>query len=62
MSESVEVVSLPNCDFECNDFASYDFKTKFGPWANGCNRHWIENRAFPTLGTGKGQRLVKKEN
>lgn len=63
MGETVKVQEYPHCDFcHTNDdkvvAAEYDFKTNLGPWANGCERHWLQHRAFPELGTGKGQRLV----
>ncbi len=45
------------CDFNCSKKAEYDFKTKTGPWANGCEAHWIANRFYQELGTGKGQKL-----
>lgn len=37
--------------------AKYDFKTKDGPWAYGCEACWKDERAYPTLGVGKGQKL-----
>jgi hypothetical protein len=61
MSAQVTVTALPACDFGPEP-AEYDFKTKFGPWANGCERHWKEMRAFPTLGTGQGQKLVVRQS
>lgn len=53
------VESLPECDF-CVDGTpgEYDFKTVFGPWAHGCERHWRAHRASETLGEGKGQKWV----
>jgi hypothetical protein len=55
------VSNLPACDF-CpagrGSAARYDFRTRDGRWANGCERHHIQHRMHPTLGTGKGQRLV----
>ena len=47
---------LPKCDF-CDKRAKYDFRTVYGPWAYGCETHYLQNRANPTLGTGKGQKL-----
>lgn len=38
--------------------AKYDFRTRHGYWANGCEAHWILNRRHETLGIGKGQQLV----
>lgn len=55
----VAVKSLPSCDF-CPERAHFDFATKMGPWANGCVSHYYEFRAASSLGTGKGQRLVKR--
>lgn len=64
MASEVTVDKLPHCDFcarDGNEFpAKYDFKTRMGPWANGCEGHWVYYRAFPALGTGKGQKLVLK--
>lgn len=69
MSDVAYVSELPPCDF-CstsdsphvkNRKALYDFKTSWGPWANGCEVHWRTNRATPTLGTGWGQKLVVGE-
>lgn len=51
---------VPECDF-CgtnHQEALYDFKTKMGPWAFGCEAHYVANRAHPELGIGKGQKLV----
>lgn len=52
----VEVSEIPSCNF-CQDGTPgpYDFRTSFGPWANGCEAHWIEHRAHPELGVGHGQ-------
>lgn len=68
MATETTVSELPRCDFAptsawpnygpCEGPARYDFKTKGGPWANGCERHYRAYRAFRELGTGKGQRLV----
>jgi len=62
MAETVVVVEYPRCDFcpvGVEGTARYDFKTKMGPWANGCLYHYIQHRMYPDLGTGKGQSLVK---
>jgi hypothetical protein len=48
------------CDF-CDKSANYDFKTSWGPWANGCDDHYLQHRAYEKLGTGKGQLLVVGE-
>ena len=55
----VVVARLPECDV-CGEPAEYDVKTKFrrGVWANLCEFHWPELRAYEELGTGKGQKLV----
>lgn len=55
MSNQVEVVNLPNCDF-CGEVANYDARTKVGPWANMC-QSCFENFGVG-LGLGAGQRLV----
>lgn len=60
MSDSVTVAALPTCDF-CDvrtTPAEYDFRTLFGPWANGCEEHYLMHRLHDDLGTGKGQKLV----
>lgn len=64
MSDSMVVAVLPPCDI-CRyvdrptnkiETAAYDGKTKDGPWANMCERHF---KSFGIgLGTGLGQRLV----
>lgn len=67
MSSQVTVASLPDCDI-CKhvsrptnrvEKARYDGKTKEGPWANMCDRHFRQYGVG--LGTGKGQRLVLAE-
>jgi hypothetical protein len=50
----VRVTALPRCNF-CNQPGPYDFVTKQGPWANGCEKCWKEHRRFATLGVGMGQ-------
>ena len=63
MSESVEVTSLPDCDFHAQRGeqvqAAVDGKTIFGPWANMCTPCFRTNGVG--LGTGRGQRLVLVE-
>ena len=51
---------IPPCDF-CNGsvLAVVDGKTRIGPWANMCQRHF--DLVGVGLGTGKGQRFVLKE-
>jgi hypothetical protein len=56
------VQRLPDCDF-CKEEgvkrpARYDFRTRRGPWANGCERHFKEQAATHVLGEGAGQRLL----
>jgi hypothetical protein len=54
--------AIPRCDFCGEDGktipAEYDFRTSFGFWANGCERHYRAYRGDRELGTGKGQRIV----
>ena len=57
--EFVKVIKLPKCDF-CDKVAAYDGKTKSGPWANMCSHHWTEH-GIGQLGTGRGQKLLLKE-
>jgi hypothetical protein len=60
--EVILVDSIPACNF-CNDGTPgpYDFATVMGPWANGCQEHYEQYRAASTLGTGKGQLWVTKD-
>lgn len=60
MGTTVFVRELPRCDF-CGKDAAYDFNTKMGPWANGCNTCYKKYRRYPELGTGKAQKLVAKK-
>jgi hypothetical protein len=61
MSDQAVVKNLPLCDFDPrHGHARFDFRTKYGSWANGCEECWRTNRASSTLGTGHGQRLVVK--
>lgn len=59
------VHTMPPCDFAQTESACdlgqdrYDFKTKYGPWANACTSHWTIHRMHNELGTGKGQKLVR---
>jgi hypothetical protein len=53
----VTLTKLPLCNF-CEKTAKYDFKTRTGPWAYGCQLHYEVNRAYSQLGTGKGQELI----
>ena len=59
----VALSELPKCDFAdkggCSSSeAHYDFRTIFGPWANGCYTHFRMFGASENLGVGHGQRLV----
>ena len=52
----VVVPSIPDCNFcENGTPGPYDFATRMGPWANGCEKHWRQYAARPVLGTGSGQ-------
>ena len=59
----VIVAKRPNCDFCAKDGrtvpAMIDGKTKMGPWANMCNKHYA--RYGIGLGLGKGQKLMTIE-
>lgn len=57
MSEKVTVAALPKCNF-CDLRARYDFATRMGMWAYACSGHYHAYRLHPTLGTGKGQKLI----
>ena len=59
------VKEAPLCDF-CKQGgverkALYDFKTSWGPWANGCEVHYRTNRLHTELGIGYGQKFVVGE-
>lgn len=53
---AVTVASPPPCDFCGSEEALYDGKTKHGPWAYMCQKHF--DRFGVGLGMGKGQRLI----
>jgi hypothetical protein len=55
------VIKLPECDLCGSATARYDFRTRSGPWAYGCSSCYQSNRMYPSLGLGKGQRLVVVE-
>jgi hypothetical protein len=57
--EAVIISAPKKCDFCSNRVAKYDFKTQWGPWANGCTVHFLNNGI--RLGLGFGQRLIVKE-
>jgi hypothetical protein len=57
-----KVTTLPTCDF-CREVgierpARYDFRSRFGSWANGCVEHYERHRASRILGTGHAQLLI----
>lgn len=58
-----EVSAPVYCDFcfegDKQVQASYDGKTKFGPWANMCEDHF--NQYGMALGLGLGQKLIVKD-
>lgn len=62
------VFRIPECDIHkydkgvANVPAVYDAKTKRGPWANLCQECFDTEAMFTHLGTGKGQRLILKDN
>jgi hypothetical protein len=58
--KEVEVTKLPQCDL-CENKAQYDALMKDGRWAFLCKEHWADRAMFPSLGVGKGQRLVIKK-
>lgn len=61
MSDTAYIAEARRCDFDCDNEAGYDFRTAGGPWANGCEDHWLIHRASEQLGTGHGQRLIVGE-
>ena len=57
--KTIFVEQLPKCDF-CDAQAAYDAKTKYGPWANMCQRcFWMHGIG---LGIGRRQKLQEKKN
>jgi len=63
--EVIVVDHIPECQF-CQDGTPgpYDFPTRMGPWANGCQMHWRQYRANRSeeLGVGKGQLWILQED
>jgi hypothetical protein len=64
VSVEVKVPNLPPCDIHLSEkgtevMASFDAKTRLGPWANLCEACFAEHGIG--LGTGLGQRLVLAE-
>lgn len=65
MSEETYVSSLPPCDICTTEgrpttLASYDGRTRQGPWAYMCHFHFNFNGVG--LGTGYGQRLILRSD
>lgn len=58
--EVVLVDRLPQCDF-CSKPGPYDFALRGGGWAHGCEAHWKQLRAASTLGVGKAQLWITKD-
>lgn len=58
MSEEVLMLEKRNCDI-CGKLARYDGRTTGGSWAYMCEECFIEHGVG--LGTGKGQKLIYKE-
>lgn len=57
--EVVVVPEIPDCYF-CGVEGKrvpgpYDFATRMGAWANGCEKHYHSYRAASGLGVGKAQ-------
>lgn len=57
--QEILVDAIPSCNF-CDLPGEYDFKTVMGPWANGCEKHWMLYRTSAKLGTGIGQKWIQK--
>jgi hypothetical protein len=58
MTTQIKVVRLPKCDFCHVNDAKYDFRTKHGWWAYGCQQAWEENKRSDTLGPGLAMELI----
>jgi len=60
----VVVPNLPLCDF-CKEppaHGPYDFKTRMGPWAHGCELHWTVYAMHPgVLGVGIAQLWITQD-
>ncbi|GAC1326733.1 MAG: hypothetical protein NVSMB2_26080 [Chloroflexota bacterium] len=63
--EYAVVSELPQCDYHAlrrrSATARYDFVGRSGQWGHACRPCYQANRATPSLGTGKGQRLFLAE-
>ncbi len=53
--ETAKVSEIPNCDF-CGELASYDARTKQGPWGFMCEDDF-KTYSTGKLGLGFGQKL-----
>jgi len=59
MSDRVEVLKLPKCDF-CDEKARYDARIPlYAIWGYVCETHFQQFEC--KLGPGRGQRLILKE-
>lgn len=64
--KSVEVDRIPNCDLCATAVvpkqtpAIVDGKTRMGPWANMCERHFKQYGCG--LGLGRGQQLILRKD
>ena len=55
-----QILTTKRCQFCGEDHEVwYDYKTKMGPWAYGCESCYSKTRMFLKLGTGMGQKYVK---
>ena len=52
------VTKVPKCDF-CEEPAEYNARTRFGPWAYLCEKHF--KMYGVGLGLGRGQTLIERE-
>ena len=65
MAIEVTMREIPGCDFcrlagDEDSPAAFDGKTRRGPWAYMCTRHWDE-QGIGRLGTGYGQALIQSK-
>jgi hypothetical protein len=56
--------SIPDCNF-CDQAGEttpgpFDFATRMGGWANGCEPHYLLYRASRGLGVGKAQLWIER--
>jgi hypothetical protein len=56
--------SIPDCYFCDVDGVQnpgpFDFATRMGPWANGCEKHYRQFRATSSLGVGMAQLWIQR--